>query len=193
MGVLIMLTNSCKKDSGINDNGNGTQNTLVKITSVLPDMGGFDTEVIIYGSSFSAVTSENKVTINNAVCNVIQADTNQLKITIPKGCGSGAVTVTVKAKKATGPIFTYLLTPVTTTLAGNSLGYLDGHGANALLNAPQYLNRLSDGSIVFSDYGNGYIRRVQDNGTVTTLQTKKYTNITGVAQANNKLFVGNTY
>lgn len=33
---------------------------------------------------------------------------------------------------------------------------------------------------------NGYIRRIQNNGTVTTLQTKKYTNITGVSQENNK-------
>jgi hypothetical protein len=162
----------------------------VKISSISPFMAGFDTEVTIQGSNFSSILSENSVTINNAVCDVTFADTNQLKIIVPKGCGTGVLTVTVKDKKVTGPIFTYLLTPVTTTLAGNSLGYLDGQGTNALLNNPVLLISISDGSIVFSDNGNGLIRNLEENGAVTTLQNKKkYTDISGMAVANNKLFV----
>ena len=165
----------------------------LRIVSILPDKGGFDTEVTIYGIGFSAIISENIVTINNAVCKVILADTSQLKIIVPKGCGSGTVSVNVKGILAIGPNFTYQPTPVTTTLAGNSAGYLDGNGTNALLFNPGYLLSISDGSFVISDNGNGLIRNLEENGTVSTLQAKKYSYITGMALANMHLFVADGY
>ena len=165
----------------------------LRIVSILSDKGGFDTEVTIYGIGFSAIISENIVTINNAVCKVILADTSQLKIIVPKGCGSGTVSVNVKGILAIGPNFTYQPTPVTTTLAGNSAGYLDGNGTNALLFNPGYLLSISDGSFVISDNGNGLIRNLEENGTVSTLQAKKYSYITGMALANMHLFVADGY
>ncbi len=67
-----------------------------------------------------------------------------------------------------------LINPTTgasTLLAGGSgvSGYVDGVGADARFNRPYGMVVLADQSILVADSGNNRIRRVQMNGTVTTL------------------------
>jgi prepilin-type N-terminal cleavage/methylation domain-containing protein len=57
---------------------------------------------------------------------------------------------------------------VTTIAGGNTSGYADGVGASALFNFPASLAVAADGAIYVADYGNNRIRKVLQNGTVTT-------------------------
>lgn len=57
-----------------------------------------------------------------------------------------------------------------TTIAGNGKeGYADGKGAAALFNNPTGLVAAADGSVIVADRNNHRIRRIEADGTVTTL------------------------
>ncbi len=56
-----------------------------------------------------------------------------------------------------------------TTLAGGSRGFSDGRGAAARFATPSAIALAPDGSLVVADTGNHAIRRVQADGTVTTV------------------------
>jgi sugar lactone lactonase YvrE len=61
------------------------------------------------------------------------------------------------------------------TVAGSTPGY-SGDGGNALdaqLNQPSGLALAGDSGIFISDYGNGALRRLDHNGTITTISTYK--------------------
>lgn len=55
------------------------------------------------------------------------------------------------------------------TLAGNIRGFSDGIGTSALFNTPCGLAVFSDGSLLVADTGNRRLRRIEMNGTVTTI------------------------
>lgn len=55
------------------------------------------------------------------------------------------------------------------TLAGNSKGFAAGSGAEAKFDTPCGLAILPDGSLLVADTGNRRLRRVESNGTTTTV------------------------
>jgi sugar lactone lactonase YvrE len=78
-----------------------------EVSNVSPVSGFTNTPVIITGSNFSTVLTENKVTFNGKEAVVTLATATQLTATVPLLAVTGPVVVTVKDKTATNqPIFT---------------------------------------------------------------------------------------
>jgi hypothetical protein len=60
-----------------------------------------------------------------------------------------------------------------TTIAGGSLGYQDGTGANAKFSTPYGIQYAADGNIYVADRYNDKLRKVTPQGAVTTLPVTK--------------------
>jgi len=78
------------------------------ITNYDPNSGQIGDVIVIVGTNFSAVAANNLVKFNGTAATVAQASATLLRVTIPPGATTGAITVTVGAKTATGPSFTVI-------------------------------------------------------------------------------------
>lgn len=85
-----------------------TGGMALEITSVEPDSGAVGTEVVIYGSGFSATPDSNTVTFNGTEAPIISASTDSLQTEVPEGATDGPIEVTVGGETATGPDFNVL-------------------------------------------------------------------------------------
>ena len=88
------------------------------VTELSPTFGFTNTPVVIWGTNFSTVLSENKVSFNGKDAVVTAATPTQLTVTVPLLSESGPVIVSVKGKTAVNqPVFRVLVLPVLTTSA----------------------------------------------------------------------------
>src|SRR4051812_16480831 len=82
---------------------------------------------------------------------------------------------------------------VVTTIAGkpNTAGNVDGTGSSALFNQPTYLAIDSAGNVYVSDIGNGSIRKIAPDHTVSTfIPPGPFAGVRGLVIANGQLFIG---
>jgi len=82
------------------------ESTGLTISAVTPTTGVAGTAVTIFGSQFSANAAQNIVKFNGVAATVTDANTVQLKATVPAGATSGSITVEVAGQRVTGPLFT---------------------------------------------------------------------------------------
>lgn len=76
-----------------------------EITSITPNRGPIGTAVIIEGSGFNPVASENTVTFNAVEAEVVASTPTSIEAFVPEGATTGPVEVTVGDETATGPTF----------------------------------------------------------------------------------------
>ncbi len=98
--------------------------------------------------------------------------------------GTGNVTVVFDGNTTTGPVFTYQISEVISTLAGSgTLGFTDGSGSAASFHFPFGLAVDAAGNIYVADDGNQAIRKITPTGVVSTFAggTYGFTNGTGTA------------
>jgi hypothetical protein len=93
--------------------GNGPTFTYIDtstptITNYDPSSGKAGDLIAIAGTNFSTVTGNNSVKFNGLSATVTQASATLLNVTVPVGATTGAITVTVGTKTATGPLFTVI-------------------------------------------------------------------------------------
>jgi len=89
------------------------------IDSLAPASGTLGTQVRLWGSGFSTFTSQDTVRFNGVLVRVDSPSTaTVLLVTIIDSTGTGPVQVNVKGRSATGPVFTWLKTPVNPGNAG---------------------------------------------------------------------------
>ncbi|MEJ0029131.1 MAG: PKD domain-containing protein [Bacteroidota bacterium] len=127
----------------------------VDVTTINPTSGPENIMVTISGKNFSNVAAENIVKFNGVTAVVTSAGYTSLDVTVPKGAGTGIVSVTVNGVTDNGPIFTYILTGVVATLAQ--------------FNSPYGLASDPSGNIYIADYNSNLIRKMAPNGTLTTI------------------------
>jgi hypothetical protein len=83
------------------------ESAIPEVSKISPASGLINTSVIITGTKFSTVLTENKVTFNGKEAVVIIATATQLTATVPLLAETGPVVVTVKDMTATNqPVFT---------------------------------------------------------------------------------------
>lgn len=160
----LLLLLSCSKDE---DNKEATPR--LQITSISPAIGPKNTPVTIVGSGFSAVSSENTVTINGKVCPVINSIATQLTVSIPPGAGSGKIKVTVGNANAESSDFDFVTTTTVTTIAGGASGFADGQGSAARFDLASDIKIDNEGNLFVVDTRNNKIRKVSPTGLVTTI------------------------
>jgi sugar lactone lactonase YvrE len=99
---------------------------------------------------------------------VQNAAATQLKVIVPKGAGTGVVTVQRSSQTATGPSFNYILSAQVSTLAGSDDGFADGTGVAAKFYFPVGIVCDAQGNVYVGDASNHRIRKVTSTGVVTT-------------------------
>ncbi len=117
---------------------------------------------------------------NGKTATVTAASATQITAAVPIGAGTGNVTVSINGgAPVSGPVFTYQLSAVVTTIAGNdNTGYVDGKGSSASFSSIWGIALDPSGNIYVSD--NYYIRKVTSDGTVTTLAGNSNGNTVGL-------------
>lgn len=101
MAVTLWITSGCGSDDGGID-----LPTAPEITSISPNRGPVGTSVIIEGSGFSPIGSENTVTLNDVEAEVVASTPSSIEIFVPTGATTGPIEVTVSGTTASGPVFT---------------------------------------------------------------------------------------
>ncbi|HKJ33232.1 MAG TPA: IPT/TIG domain-containing protein [Balneolales bacterium] len=94
--ALSIILSGCKNGGGSKITGSSNNGGPVSITSITPTAGPAGTELTIKGENFSTNTSENTVTFaGNKTASVTSASATQLKVKVPDGAMTGAISVKV--------------------------------------------------------------------------------------------------
>ncbi|WP_159440678.1 SBBP repeat-containing protein [Mucilaginibacter sp. OK098] len=141
----------------------------MSISSISTNTGAYNTSVVIYGTGFSTVKSEDKVSFNGKQATITAASGTSLTATVPLGAGTGNVSVTVNGNSTIGPVFNYVLSYVVSTFAGNGTkGNQDGSATNASFYTPSGLAFDKAGNLFVTDEYYGLVRKIDPAGAVTT-------------------------
>jgi len=141
------------------------------INSISPDHGPKNTAVVIAGNNFGSNAASVKVFFNGVQGSVQSVSESSITAIVPAKAYKGKVTVTVDTATAVGPVFTYEVTAVVTTLAGGNRigGHADGVGTSAKLYGPVGIAVDKVGNVYVGDVQAYCIRKITPEGTVTTL------------------------
>ncbi len=140
--MVLVLAVACNKDDE-------EAPPELTITSISPDSGGEGTEVNINGTGFSAIASENTVTLNDKACPVIVTTTTLLKVTIPADAGSGNLVVTSRGRTAQSPTFTFV--PAEPNLTISSISPASGpKGTQVVITGTGFKAAASDNTVTLN-------------------------------------------
>ena len=146
---------------------------VLSISSISPTSGRAGETVVIKGECFSTTVAENRLTINDAEVEILEATSTQLTVRMPENPdGSYSFQLCVGNTQIEGPSFTYVPRKYyVTSVAGNgTAGAADGIGAAATFNAPQDIHYDSEGMFWIVDRGSHSIRKMNpETCEVTTL------------------------
>jgi sugar lactone lactonase YvrE len=148
--------------------GTSSSGTLT-ISSISPVHGAGGTTITVYGTGFSGISANDVVTINGKSAQVISASADSLVVTIPVQAGTGAVSLSIGNRSVTGPILTYDVVYMVSTLAGGAKGFADGTGSGAQFYQPSGICVDAGGNLYVSDAANYKIREVTPAGVVSTI------------------------
>ena len=122
--IAALLATGCKKSSspgsgGSTDStGTGTGATL-SISSISPTSGPEGTGITVTGTDFGTTAANDSFFVNGHYAALGTLTATSATIQVPVRAGTGAVTVKVSGKNATGPVFTYQYTIASAVFAGN--------------------------------------------------------------------------
>jgi streptogramin lyase len=126
-----------------------------QVSVVSPQTGPYGTIVTIKGSGFSNQTASNIVQINGMSAIVQSASDTVLTIVVPKGAGTGKISVSVNGNVVAGPVFTYIYTTTVTTFPKLLNKSISGFTSTSLSGTGPIFPALKH--IAFDKNGNTYI------------------------------------
>ena len=183
--LAFILVAACSK------NDDATPISNLAISGINPTSGPKNTTVFITGVDFSTNAVSNIVTLNGKACTVNTASATSLSITIPRGAGSGKISVSVNGTTAQSPNFDYQITPsVVSTMAGSTAGFADGTGTSAKFNSLSCGVFDAVGNYYVTDFSNYKIRKITPAGVVSTLagSTNGFADGTGAVAKFSKIY-----
>lgn len=161
----FILSSACVKKENTN-----ISSSAIKIISLSPQAGKFDINDTIIGKGFGEVIGNIKVYFNNVSAGIVNLNDTQIIVKVPKGAGSGYVSVERGTEQVQGPPFKYIFTVTVSTLAGNGhAGYADGVGTDARFQYPRGVAMDSHQNLYVADFGNNRIRKISPDGMVSTV------------------------
>jgi sugar lactone lactonase YvrE len=170
-----------KKDEEPEKKDDDPEPLLPVILGFSPTEAGFGTLLTIQGENFSAVPSENSVTLNGVAATIRTATPDRIVVEVPKSkLSSGPIFLTVKGKAVRSSTeFTYVPTATTvSTLAGscghNTHGNTDGTGGAARFDSPHAITTDASNNLYVADSVNHSIRKITPQGVVTTVAGGTY-------------------
>ena len=166
--TLFLLLCSCERESYV------ARVTDLRLVSVDPKNGYPGDLVTLLGRNFSTVPEENHVTIGGAETYVLEAYKDRLLLILPDNVpGQYSISVEAPSGKAEGLSINYLKIPdkeyLVTTVVGQQgvRKCIDGVGTGAATYMPTGINRMADGTLLFTDRGGNKIRHIAADLTVT--------------------------
>lgn len=103
--LIIIMSSSCDTNEDA-DRISVTPQERPTIASVDPASAQVGAEVTITGTNFSAVASDNEVSFNGNVAEIVSANSTSIVAIVPEAATSGVVDISVINFKASGPTFT---------------------------------------------------------------------------------------
>lgn len=169
LNLFVVLSASilfgCKKGSNPNP-----QSGSFTITSLSVTQGPYNTTVVINGTGFSSTLADDNVSFNGKTAVVTVATPTQLTTAVPLGAGTGNVSLVINNQTGKGPVFTYQLSAVVSTIAGSGQsGSANGTGNAASFNVAYAITADANGNLFVSDKNNNLIREITPAGVVTTV------------------------
>ncbi|SEW54078.1 SBBP repeat-containing protein [Chitinophaga arvensicola] len=170
--LMYGLLTGCSKDKDLTHN----DGQPVQLTDFIPAVGTSSTEILITGDNFSSDTNDIRVTINGKRCAIVNANTKQIMVVVPKRCGSGNLVVKVgKDSVVSKTSFNYIFRRYVTTFAGNGeAAYINGKGTDASFNfngqswyRAMGITTDNEGNVYVADVGNACIRKIDPSGNVS--------------------------
>jgi len=143
--------------------------TMVAITSMTPLTGTYGTVVTISGKNFSTIPADNVVKVNGVTAVLNTATATELRIVVPTGAGTGAVTVQTGGQTATGPTWTHIYQLSVSSFCGSGVsGNQNGTATTTSFNNPLGMAMDASGNMYVADWSNNLIRKITPNGTSST-------------------------
>ncbi|HEX4957270.1 MAG TPA: IPT/TIG domain-containing protein [Lacibacter sp.] len=145
----------------------------IKILSITPSRGNFNTIVNIKGFGFGLSGGIDSISFNGKRAEIISTTDTSIVTKPSKLSGTGIISIWYKGKKVQGPLFRYDTVAVVSTIAGNgNRGSNNGIGADATFNYPTGIVIDRQGNLFVADSYNLTIRKISSNGSVSTFVGK---------------------
>lgn len=141
-----------------------------ELVNFSPLSGGKGTTLTIQGQGFGTDPSAVSVKINGLPATILAASGTQITASVPTKCGLGALELNVRGKKLTSTEkFRYLYAGTTSYFTGGQEGYADGPAAAVKFAGPYNIVYDGKGGFYVVDLGNCMIRKIESDGTVSTV------------------------
>ena len=145
-------------------------NEAPELSGFSPLMGKKGTVIKIQGKHFGTDVSKVSLQINGLNADINAVTETEITAVVPDKCGLGKLTLTVNSKEVTSATaFRYLYTVKTSYFSGGGPGYEDGLPQKSKFGTLYNIAIDSKGVMFAADLANCVVRRIDTDGSTSTL------------------------
>jgi hypothetical protein len=118
-----------------------------QITSITPDLSDIGTTIILNGTNFSRLASNNRLIFSGDITALVSASTDStLTVTVPQGSITGPISLSLRQFTAQSPVFIIAAAPIISGFT-NSAGLV---GDAVLISGENFSTTITDNSVHFN-------------------------------------------